>query len=229
MVKQNISIILFITFIISILVGCGSPTRSNDTLYAKKLDSNKSEIDQIDDNVTNSDDNSLIINYPSKPKLTQPFVKVLKTGQTYIYSNYDDGYYQFGVDRNYTRDDKNEVVIDHVNNLMWQDDIYMRDLDLKKSYKDAILYCENLTLANYDDWRVPHIKELQTIVDDSKYEPALISTFQNYVKSYYYSSTKFVGDDELVWVLFFVHGNSATANGSNKFYVRCVRDYVLEN
>jgi hypothetical protein len=38
---------------------------------------------------------------------------------------------------------------------------------------DAIDYCENLEIDGAADWRLPSIKELQTIVDESTTNPAL--------------------------------------------------------
>ena len=53
------------------------------------------------------------------------------------------------------------TVTDTATGLMWQqaDDGQTRD------WQNALSYAENLSLANYTDWRLPNAKELQSIVD----------------------------------------------------------------
>jgi hypothetical protein len=40
-------------------------------------------------------------------------------------------------------------------------------------WKSALAYCEGLTWAGYDDWRLPNIKTLRSIVDDRRESPAI--------------------------------------------------------
>lgn len=58
-------------------------------------------------------------------------------------------------------DNGNGTITDFATGLMWQkaDDGKTRD------WKSALTYAENLSLAGYDDWRLPNTKELQSIVD----------------------------------------------------------------
>lgn len=53
------------------------------------------------------------------------------------------------------------TVTDTNTNLMWQ----QISPESAKNWRDALSYCENLTLAGYDDWRLPNIKELESLVD----------------------------------------------------------------
>ena len=56
------------------------------------------------------------------------------------------------------------TITDSASMLMWQqtDDAITRD------WLSSIQYCEDLELAGYDDWHLPNIKELQSIVDYSR-------------------------------------------------------------
>lgn len=49
----------------------------------------------------------------------------------------------------------------------------------KFTYTDAISYCDALTLANYDDWRLPSIKELYSLIDFRGTDPGPGSTPQS--------------------------------------------------
>lgn len=55
-------------------------------------------------------------------------------------------------------------VTDRASGLQWQRD----DSGAGMNWADALAYCENLSLGGYDDWRLPNVKELQSIVDYSR-------------------------------------------------------------
>ena len=65
-----------------------------------------------------------------------------------------------------TRDNAKEVVIDKNTGLMWQDNIDAKTI--RKNRKDAKQYCRDLVLAGYDDWYLPPLKQLKSIVDAKK-------------------------------------------------------------
>ena len=58
------------------------------------------------------------------------------------------------------------TVTDHATGLMWS----QADKGEGLLWADALAYAENSELAGYDDWRLPNVKELQSIVDYS-YSP----------------------------------------------------------
>jgi len=122
------------------------------------------------------------------------------------------------------RDDILDVVYDDKTNLIWQDNVDV--VTGRYVWNEAIYYCEALDFANSQDWRVPNINELFSIVDLGHAEPAIdTAIFQNIVSKYYYwSSTTFAGDSNHVWNIYFGYGHDSTCTRGHRYYVRCVRD-----
>jgi len=118
-----------------------------------------------------------------------------------------------------TRDNATGIVSDSVSGLEWQDDAVGNYM----SWQSAIDTCENLTLGNQSDWRLPNVNELKSIVDRSKVNPAIKTGFVNSSSSGYWSSTTNEGYKRYAWIVDFNVGyvNNRDKDGSN--YVRCVR------
>ena len=113
-----------------------------------------------------------------------------------------------------------DIVKDSVTKLEWQDD----NITDTMGWPEAIEYCENLELGGYDDWRLPNINELKTIIDRSRYNPAIISAFEHTSSNRYWSSTTNEGDHEGAWGVYFYYGYVNGNYKGNDRYVRCVRD-----
>ena len=60
------------------------------------------------------------------------------------------------------------VVTDHVTGLQWQQNTTFEGGGA--DWKDALAHCEGLSYAGNDDWRLPDVTELMSIVDDKKEE-----------------------------------------------------------
>jgi hypothetical protein len=56
---------------------------------------------------------------------------------------------------------EDDVVIDLSTNLMWQDG----SSNMTKVWNEAVNYCNDLSWAGYDDWRLPSYLELNTIMN----------------------------------------------------------------
>ena len=152
-------------------------------------------------------------------KKVERLTPVLKTGQTTSYATNDDGAYQSGVTRSYTRDTGTEIVTDNVTGLMWQDDTTPSTM----TWDSAINYCEDLTLGGYNDWRLPSRAELLTIVDRSRDYPSIDSAFLNVIPDYYWSFVSYTADVHYIWGVLFEDGGTSYRSKTYDYYVRCVR------
>ena len=122
----------------------------------------------------------------------------------------------------FIRDDVKEVVNDTTTCLMWQDDNASKTVT--RTWQESIDYCEDMSFAGYDDWRLPNFNELYSIGDRSKVNPAIKDAFVNVSYSVYWSSTTYVKRTSTAWVVGFHLGYDYINVKANDYYVRCVRD-----
>ncbi len=109
------------------------------------------------------------------------------------------------------------VVQDTKTGLVWQRDF---DRDNIRTFAEATTYCAGVSLPGFG-WRVPSIKELSTIVDDTAQVPSWdTSAFPttDYDHTMFWSSTT---NDVGEWYLWFYAGSAQVGRNAN--YVRCVR------
>jgi len=100
------------------------------------------------------------------------------------------------------------------------------------SWIEAIGSCEELSLASRTDWRLPSVRELQSIVTyyhEAEKTPKINSdAFPNTVSGKYWSSTTTAKDENLAWVIDFQYAQVLYYYKINseeevqKLYVRCV-------
>ena len=130
----------------------------------------------------------------------------------------------------FSRDDRLGGVKDDRYKLMWQDgDLSPHEM----THDEAVHYCENLNSAGFNDWRLPTIKELLSITDDTRFEPAINKAFKNVAyettdhrgERWYWSQTKSAGASSSVWVVNSNDGFVGWRDVSSRRFVRCVRDY----
>ncbi len=118
-------------------------------------------------------------------------------------------------------DNGNGTVSDNFTELMWQQE----DDGSGRTWEEAIIYCENLSHANYVDWRLPNNKELKSIADYSLPNLAVNSIFfPNAKSSDYWSSTTAANSSNEAWSVSFDSGYiSRNAKSPSGRLVRCVR------
>jgi len=119
----------------------------------------------------------------------------------------------------FSRDDTKNVVMDSIYKLMWQDGEEI----FKGDYDEAVKYCDDLSYAGYDDWRLPTINELISITDKSKFDPAINPAFKNVGSDLYWSATKDAVSASNAWVAVFKNGEDGWVEARDKNFARCVR------
>jgi len=150
------------------------------------------------------------------------------TGQTTSYTT------TFGEDHDYTinppmytvidasadSDASNDVVIDNVTGLMW----HRQDDNTTKSWSDASTDCQSSTMASYDDWRLPNVKELASILSFGGNRPTINDKFSSTSSSYYWSGNSYSGDSNSSFIVLFDGMNFDTYTAKTELhYSRCVR------
>ena len=127
--------------------------------------------------------------------------------------------YASAVTGSYT-DNADGTVTDTSTGLRWQ----QAGSSNTQTWEQALAYCEGLNLGGYTDWRLPTSKELESLVDYSRYEPAINTTyFPSAVSSFYWSSTTHAIDTYSAWGVYFANGSVNHLGKDYGCYVRAVR------
>ena len=113
---------------------------------------------------------------------------------------------------------ENSVVLDTQTKLMWQDDA----VGAAATWEVGVQRCEELTLASYDDWRLPTINELRSIINRTKTYPSIVDGFI-YTDISYWSSTIYVNWKDYAWYAAFNKNKVGGLQKSTQIHVRCVR------
>lgn len=112
------------------------------------------------------------------------------------------------------------TVTDHNSNLIWQ----QGEVTPTVMWEGALNYCEGLTLGHQSDWRLPNIKELQSLADITHLNPAIDTTyFPSAQAARYWSSTMQFGHADAAWFDDFTDGRTSYNAKTGTLAVRCVR------
>ncbi len=134
---------------------------------------------------------------------------VPKTGQTTSYRAGDDGEYGKGVawpDPRFTvtTDGADEVVTDTVTGLIWVKAPHaLNDNSGTRNWEAAIDFCNALEFAGHTDWRLPNVRELQSLIDYGKHTPAVPSghPFAGVQSDVYWSSSTLADRKANAWLM----------------------------
>lgn len=112
------------------------------------------------------------------------------------------------------------AVIDKNTGLMWQRDHASSGM----GWVQALQYCEGLTTDGYTDWRLPNMKELLTLVDESAASPAIdADAFPGTPASWFWSSSAYPYWAFYAYDVDFAAGDLSAYTHTTVNYVRCVR------
>lgn len=118
-------------------------------------------------------------------------------------------------------DNDNGTITDHTTRLMWEKAVSPGSM----TWKQALAWCENRVTAGKTDWRLPNKRELEALVDDSRYNPAMNPAFG--VASRYWASTTYMVETTGAWYVDATYGYSfadAKSYETVTQYARCVRN-----
>jgi hypothetical protein len=110
-----------------------------------------------------------------------------------------------------------DTVKDRKTGLTWQRNVE----PTSRTWAAAKAYCEGLSPGG---WRLPRLKELLTLVDTTRSNPAIdVNAFPNTVSERYWSATPYAGTTGSAWTVIFAVGYSSYQNAEDPYFVRCVR------
>jgi len=113
--------------------------------------------------------------------------------------------------------------IDEKTGLIWQDNAEVAQKDL--NYDEAVAYCQDLNLDGFNNWRLPTLREVYSIVDLSQNRPALKNGFEIRDDGRYWTSTLFAKNPEKeAWYISMRYGEAEAYKKSRIYHVRCVRE-----
>ena len=175
----------------------------------------------------------------------EPIIGIPQTGQTESYAAGDDGALQMGIAWPNPRftDNEDGTVTDNLTGL-----ILLKDANCfgQRTWANALTDCNNLGDGDCGltdgsapgDWRLPNMRELQSLIHYGVHGPALPNTagtghwtegdpFTDVQDrgSFYWTSTTSAIVNNFVWMIFIEQGYTQVASKTNDFpYVWPVRD-----
>jgi len=120
------------------------------------------------------------------------------------------------------------AVDDKVTNLMWE---VKTSSNVRTIYKwengnshPAIEYCENLVLNGYNDWRLPNINELKSLIDYTKLPAVDAEYFKtDPLHKFYWASSAVHLLPDAAWFMNVENGFTFYSEKNFEYAVRCVR------
>jgi hypothetical protein len=116
-------------------------------------------------------------------------------------------------------DNKNGTTTDQLTGLIWQ----QIPTD-SMTWEQALITAENLVSGGSSQWRMPNIKELQSISEVSIYNPSINKTyFSGISTAFYWSSTSLANQSTKAWYLDTQFGITTQSLKTNKLRLLAVR------
>ena len=170
---------------------------------------------------------------------------IWKTGQTVSYATGDDGDLERGVAWLLPRfyDNGNGTVTDNLTGLVWLKNANCTDTmgGVEKgsgnlTWSNALTWSNSLASgacgltdgSTAGDWRLPNREELESLIDFSRFNPALPAghPFSNVQSNYYWSSTTSASFTVFAWAVYLWNGYVPNGYKPNHAYVWPVRNLI---
>ncbi len=118
--------------------------------------------------------------------------------------------------------DGGDTIKDTKTGLMWAKEGSGKTMN----YEEAERYCHECNIGGHNDWRMPTVDELESLVDRTKYNPAIVSDlFKVKTDDWYWTSTPYASYSVSAWLVGFYHGSVVWGGRDSGCYVRPVRQY----
>jgi hypothetical protein len=118
---------------------------------------------------------------------------------------------------NHFTDNLNGTITDNVTNLIWQKNAIADSL----TWEGALINADTMLLGGYNDWRLPNIKELQSINNEQIMNPSINTTyFANIGIDKVWSSTTLPNQTTKAWYL-------DTQYGVTTYQTKTIKQKVL--
>jgi hypothetical protein len=112
-----------------------------------------------------------------------------------------------------------EVVNDTKTKLTWQS----KPSEQRLSAAAAASYCSKLNVHG-SGWRLPSIKELHTLVDETRTLPAIdVGVFPGTPPTFFWTASRVASFNQYLWAVNFSEGTDAWFTEETLYFVRCVR------
>ena len=123
------------------------------------------------------------------------------------------------------KDNGDNTITDTKTGLVWikdHDDIGGK-FAKRMTWNEAVEACKKLNYAGHKDWRLPTREELLTLVDLTRYNPAIDPAFKVHTDDYYWTSDVCAWDAGYAWYVDFSGGRVGGWYKGDSVYVRAVR------
>jgi hypothetical protein len=166
------------------------------------------------------------------PDQTAGIIKLLPdTGQNSGYTTTSGEDSDFTINAPSFTDNGDGTITDNVTGLMWQ-----KTDGGEMTFENAAIFCKDLILGGYADWRLPTCLELFSINNYGRVNPALFTSYFTTTTAEYWWCDKTREDDNTrVWVVnagggIGAHPKSETisAGGTKSFNTRAVRYHDMK-
>ena len=155
--------------------------------------------------------------------LAQSVQKTIKrlpdTGQTTSYTTTPGEDADYNINPPFFINNSNGTITDTITGLMWQ------QVDGgEMTFDKAVINASDLVLGGFSDWRMPNIKELQSISEATIYNPSINKTyFSGISTTQCWSSTSLSNQSTKAWYLDTQFGITSQALKTNKLRLLAVR------